>query len=268
MEIHSVDPAKLEAIREQWKQRSDPKRLLLDRSQREAAEPPVDARYFSDRNIRVEKEQRARSTQVIPKPGAGPGQDQRTAARQEPPKPRYRVQKLGGLGNLGVPLLLTTPPPMKDAPQEVARAEPTRAGGGDQETLEDRLPEGSQNLLNAQESVYYSFYARLYEAVGPLWQSRVREVPAIRRVVPGDYVTVVDVVFDRYGNLIGVRRLQTSGIPEFDQAAESVWRRVSRFPNPPRDLLDARGEVHTGWTFTVRMTRGFQWNYLPPERRW
>src|SRR4051794_25047125 len=67
MEIQHIDPNKLDAIRRQWKEKS----LLLnkDPSQFKDAEAPPDARYMSDRNSHVEKEQRARETNVIPKAG-------------------------------------------------------------------------------------------------------------------------------------------------------------------------------------------------------
>ena len=69
IDIHQVDPHKLEQIRKQWKSRE--KALLLDKNLKSptAAEPPPDARYMSDRNIRVEKEQRAKQTAIIPKTG-------------------------------------------------------------------------------------------------------------------------------------------------------------------------------------------------------
>jgi outer membrane biosynthesis protein TonB len=263
IEVQQVDPAKLDAIRRQWK-RDREKQLLLnkDKSAPKEKEAPEDARYMSDRNIRVEREQRAKDTNVIPRPGS-----RQQAQPESPPdgadKPSSSVRR-GRLGNLGVPLRLDAPPTPKSRP----RAAPAVPDGGDQALLDKNLPEGSENLLNAQESVYYSFYARLYETIGPIWQSRVREVPTMRRVRPGEYSTVVDVVFDRDGNLLEIRRIQSSGVLEFDQAVDLSWRKIGRFPNPPHGLLDDSGKVHTGWTFTVTVGAGFNLDYLPPERNY
>src|SRR4051794_20500662 len=77
VEIQTIDPKKLDAVRKQWKDKG----LLLnkDKSKPKEKEAPPDARYFSDRNIHVEKEQRAKDTNVIPKPG-------RPDATQEKPE--------------------------------------------------------------------------------------------------------------------------------------------------------------------------------------
>ena len=158
--------------------------------------------------------------------------------------------------------LTSSPPPDPGKQNQPLKS----AAGGDQAIVDQNLPLGGENLLNTQESVYYSFYSRLYESVGPLWQSKIRAVPYHRKVPPGEYTTVVDVVFDRAGYLIAIKRLQSSGIEDFDQVAENSWKKIGRFPNPPTGLLNAEGEVHTGWSFTVRVEDGFRLQYLPPER--
>jgi TonB family protein len=140
--------------------------------------------------------------------------------------------------------------------------------GGDQAILDKNLPQGSQNMLNAEESVYYSFYSRMYEAIAPVWQSRIREVAPTQRVNAGDYSTVVDVVLDKEGNLITVKVIRQSGVPAFDEAVNTALQRTGHFPNPPKDLLNEAGEIHTGWTFTVSLQQGTGLNYLPPERNY
>lgn len=244
VEIQPIDPAKLEAIRRKWKNQES-KQLLLnkDKSAPRAKDAPPDAKYFSDRNIRVEKEQRARRADVMPRQGQ----------QQQP-----------SLGNLGVPL----PEAPRDLPRQTIQKQSRAqvAPDADQALLDKSLPEGSENLLNAQESVYYSFYARLYEAIGPIWQSRIREIPHRRGIGPGEYSTLVDVVLDREGNLLEVRRLRSSGIPELDQAVDQSWFRVRQFPNPPAGLLNDRGEVHTAWTFNVQIGNGPHLQYQPPRR--
>lgn len=259
VEVTQVDPEKLEQIRKQW-QNERQRQLLLnkDPSLPKSETAPPDARYDSDRNIRVEKEQRARRTDVLPRP-AIPQKQPETHSGSRPLK----------LSQLGVPMNLGAPTdPRKTAPQQAARAADPPMPGRDQYVEDPTLPEGGENLLNAQESVYYSFYARLYESIGPIWQSRVRRVPYRRRVSEGTYTTQVDVIFDREGNLIGIQRLRDSGIPDFDQAVDESWRQIGRFPNPPQGLLNERGEVHTGWTFTVSVGSGLNLDYLPPERNY
>jgi TonB family protein len=89
-----------------------------------------------------------------------------------------------------------------------------------------------------------------------------------RNIAKGEYVTVVDVVLDSEGNLLGLQYLQRSGIPEFDQSVEESWKRIRRFPNPPKGLLKEDGNLHMGWTFAVQVGDGNQeWDFRPPERR-
>jgi outer membrane biosynthesis protein TonB len=277
IEVQTVDPKKLDAIRKQWRE----KNLLVDRDRSKPSEKeaPPDARYMSDRNIRVEKEQRAKDTNAVPKPKQ-PKQSEKTdkpkpqeKTPQAQPKTHKPSKPLLKLGQLGVPIPLDSKAQEKPQPPKQQSREPqspATAGpeGGAQAIPDKELPVGSENILNAQESVYYSFFARLYDAIGPLWQSRIRGVPYHRRVNSGEYSTVVDVVLDQSGNLVEVRRIQSSGIEEFDLAVDESWKKIGNFPNPPRGLLDQEGKVHTGWTFTVQVGEGFNLNSLPPERNY
>jgi hypothetical protein len=226
IEVQQIDPSKIEDIRRRWAEKE--KSLLLDKNKDLPGEkePPADARYLSDKNRRVEKEQRAKNTDVLPNPETTPEQKQKAP-----------------LAKFGLPLNINK----QAAPPKIA---------ADQATLERMLPEGGENLLNTQESVFYSFYARLYEAVAPIWQSRVRAVQYQRQIKPGDYTTVIDAVFNKDGELVEVRFLKNSGILDFDNAAEMCWRKIGRFPNPPKGLLDESGLIHTGWTFTVNVSAG------------
>ena len=69
VDLQMIDPAKLAAIKKQW----TGEKALPPRQRQKSAQgkikAPSDARYISDRNIHVEKEQRARETNVIPKLG-------------------------------------------------------------------------------------------------------------------------------------------------------------------------------------------------------
>jgi TonB family protein len=237
--IQTIDPAKLDAIRKQWN-----KNILISKDKSKNSTPAPDhAKYFSERNIRVDRESRARSGDILPKPGT-----------PQPSTP--------SLKNLGVPLDLSVPSRVRIAPPRPTHAGPS---GVDQWIDDPTLPQGAANLLNAQESVYYSFYARMYERAGPLWKSKISQIPYRRGITPGEYVTQVDVVYDSSGQLIDVRLLKSSGISEFDLAVIQTWRQLGKMPNPPKDLLDTQGEVHTGWSFHVHLGPGFR-ETMPPSQ--
>lgn len=285
VEIHQVDPAKLEAIKNQWKQ----KRLLLGRDNAPSDKsPPPNAKYESDRNTRVEKETLARQTQVIPEPGTSPFDQKARMGSRAPTHQRSQAAKRSAkaeaksllkpqsqplLDRIGIPMQLTqnnpeeSNQPLAGDPQDSAgTAEQTMKRGGDQAIFDKTLPQGSQNLLNSQESVYYSFYSRLYRTIGPIWEKKLRGVGLGHRLLPGEYVTSVDVVLDQSGYILAVNQIQSSGIPEFDRVVHQSWRNGLRFQNPPKGLLNSENQVHTGWSFTVQVHDGAQFNYLPPER--
>jgi outer membrane biosynthesis protein TonB len=268
VDVEQVDPQKLEQIRRHW--RDQEKSLLLNKNQPRAEKAPDNARYMSDRNIRVEKEQRAREHVIQPKPGAHTQTHENAKPQQAQPQTQAQAQSkahgIPNLGNLGVPFRLN-----EKANQQARKAQspssPMTTPGGEQYVDDKNVPIGSENLLNAEESVYYSFYARLYDAIGPIWASRLRELSSSTRVNPGDYTTAVDVVLDREGNLVEVRLLQSSQVRAFDEAVNTSWARIGKFPNPPVGLVKEDGKVHTGWNFTVQVGGGGAGLMLmPPER--
>ncbi len=258
VEVKTIDTAELEAIRQKWQKQS----LLLnkDKSLPREKVAPKDARYFSDRNTKVEREQRANKTAILPNMGAkqtAPAQERRSEAHKTP---RNHLS----LSRLGIPFRFDEAVPR---PLEQRMRQRPNQETGDQAILDQSLPYGSENLLNTAESVYYSFYSRMYETIGPIWQSRIRSALGPKRVLPGDYSTIVDVVLDENGNLIEIIQKTSSSVREFDAAVEQAWREAKRFPNPPKGLVNPKNEVHTGWTFTVHMGDGF-FQYAPPTRNY
>jgi outer membrane biosynthesis protein TonB len=282
VELKTIDPAKLNEIRNKWRNNQQ-KQLLIDTEKNtpSAKEASDKAKFMSDRNIVVEKEQRAKQTDVMPKAGA-PGAattesseqkkktSPRTVTKSAPPK-KATQSDIPLLKDLGIPLNLSakTHPEEEEAPPQNSpnQANPSRSGGGgaNQWVDDQTMPEGSENLLNAQESVYYSFYSRLYEAIAPVWSSKVQEAAYAARVQAGDYTTVVDVVLNKEGDLVEVRQLKSSGVREFDSVVEPSWRKIGRFPNPPSGLLGSDGNLHMAWSFTMRVGEGGV-SFLPPSR--
>lgn len=282
VEVTQVDPHKLDAIRKEWKRKDmQEKGLLLDHDKNAPKqEAPEHSRYMSDRNINVPKEQRARDTTVVPKPGsperAEPSKGQsashpHTEAHKAIPQPRSNV--IPKLGNLGVPMFTPKEPEEKEQEktdnnsQDTANRTPRSSQPGGQQYFDDRtVPEGSENMLNAEESVYYSFFARLYETIGPIWSSKLHSIAGSVRVLPGDYTTAIDLVLDKDGNLVDVHIIQSSGVREFDQIVDYSWKHIGKFPNPPKGLIKEDGYVHSGWNFTVQMGQQNGMSFLPPER--
>lgn len=250
-EVGTVSPRQLNSMRQKWRT----KQFLIDQyNQASSKDPSPDAQYVSKRNVRVQKEQRARHTEI-----------------QVGKKLEVNVGKKP-LKNLGVNFRLNEGKgtyksriPQSDWQREQQEDLPL---GGNQSVLDDSLPTGSENMLNTRESVYYSFYSRLYRTIGPLWEREQRQIQGRKRIPVGDYLTAAEIVLDNQGYLRETRILQGSGIPELDQAVEQAWHNAPQFPNPPKGLIGADGQVRTGWTFTVRVGEGFPLHFMPPQRHY
>ncbi len=266
VELQNIDSHQLDAIKRQWREKS----LLLNPNANPKTDTraPEDARYFSDHNIRVEKEQRARDTSPIVKPKAAQSSPasppNRSAAKSKgPPQPKV-LPDLKMLGiHLPAPNRQLANQNNQDQTQNTPASHRSEEGGA-QYIQDKNLPQGTENLLNAQESVFYSFYARIYEAIGPVWQSRIRQISHPPMLQDGDYSTLVDVVLDASGNLIHVHLLQTSGVQEFDETVDASWKKLDKFPNPPQGLLNLDRQIHMGWTFTVHVAKGL--SFESPSR--
>ena len=263
VEVVQVDPRKLEATRRAWRKQS---LLLSDQSKpKEQVEPPPDARYLSDRNIRVDRETVSPHTDTLPRPGApGPAGQSRTQKQKSPTQTR----PIPSLGNLGVPLRLGQLDRTR-APALPTQERSTQGGGGAVQWVDEKkLASAGETLLNAQESVYYSFYSRIYETIGPIWNGRVNDIPRDQYLMDGEFLTLVEVVLSEEGSLLEVVEIKSSGIWQFDKAVHEAWRSVRQFPNPPAGLIGADGRVRMGWTFRVTVQRGGPFQYRPPERRY
>lgn len=238
VEIAPVDPSRLNQIRKQWKEQ----KLLLSQGEQNVSETaPEDARYFSDKNRKVKKEQKARRTSVLP-----------NVPSQTAPQSGAKVRP--SLRHLGV----TYPAPGG----EITPRKAQDPGVFRDEALNDpSLEEGDQNLLNTHESLYYSFFSRMKESIGPQWNMYVNEASLPLKLNPGDYVTEVDIVLDRTGRVVEIHYIRESGYHSLDQAVERTLKAIPQFPNPPAELIDETGKVHTQWTFTLEMGRGPVFSY-------
>lgn len=226
--VQVLDPATVEQMR------ANHRRLLHEnRAAPESLDAPQDARFESDRNVRVEREQRARDGEALAR-----------RARANP----------ADLSRFGVGL---------QPPLSAARAP---AGANAEKFLDDKdLAIGAENMLSSVRSVYYSFFARLEQETLPVWQSSVRALSEAVAFPPGEFTTVIEVVLRDDGALEDIRTLVSSGYTQLDRAAEHSWRKLERYPNPPKALLEKDGRLRMRWGYKViNETNAFR--VLPPKR--
>ncbi len=251
LSITPINTPKLEALRHEWRKRA----FLLSKGPKKKVPAPDFARYFSNQNRVVPKETRARNTDAIPKPGAS-----------------------SKVSNLGMQMLHSTTLPDSIKPSENNYSKtnkritqiktnriqgPSASIGMDQSIIDPTLPEGQQNLLNTRESVHYSFFSRVYLGIVPLWQDRIRSTRINRPLIPKDYIARVKITLDQEGYVKSIDFLNSSGVSEFDQAFTFAWKKLNRFPNPPKELLK-NGKLEMGWTIAVTVRNPYDFG-SPPQ---
>ncbi len=119
---------------------------------------------------------------------------------------------------------------------------------------------GSQTLLNTEEYKFYSFYARVREALSAQWSFRVKqELTQIyasgAKLMGNEKITKVEVRLSSRGDLVQARILSSSGYIELDRAASDAFKAAAPFPHPPKDMVDHRNEVSIKWDFVVYATQ-------------
>ena len=137
---------------------------------------------------------------------------------------------------------------------------PDNEKNGDPSQTDDYLKDvntGMQTLLSTREFVYYSYYARIKEAIRQHWEPNVREKVKIiyrqgRSIASAkDRVTQVLVVLNSKGELIRVEVLSQSGVDALDAAAVEAFKAAAPFPNPPKGMVEPDGTIKIRWDFVL-----------------
>ena len=129
-------------------------------------------------------------------------------------------------------------------------------------TIGESLPEdvkiGSFTALNTDRYLFYTFYARVEEMIRFRWESRVQQIiqsmppPIMMQTSNRNWVTQVEFLLDRRGNLQKALLMKGSGVTAFDTAAIMAFKEARIFPNPPQEMIQDDGYIHLKYSFTVR----------------
>lgn len=120
--------------------------------------------------------------------------------------------------------------------------------------LPKEIAEGSQTLLNTDKVLYASFMNRIADEIYDPWvqfgQEALREVLSRgRKIEPNLFITKLAVTMNEFGEVTGMTIMQSSGIPELDDAPRKAFWKIARFPNPPTQLFDADKFVRLTYEF-------------------
>lgn len=193
------------------------------------------------------------------------GDAQRAGAPQPDPRLRPRAQESGEGGQAAERAhkgkTETTPgmpgdrrPNLVATPEMLERA--IGKGAGSMDYLKD-IDDGEATALNAKRWKHAPFFNRVKRAVANEWHPEVvyvRHDPSGNVYGVKDRVTVLRVHLKPDGKLASWTVLQSSGVEFLDDEAIDAFRRAAPFPNPPKDLVEADGQIHFNFAFIFELS--------------
>lgn len=199
---------------------------------------PHESSLLSDRNQTVEKQMRAKT-----------GAPQ--AGGQGAPGPSSLTMR-----DLSVSKELT----FAEKSPLFATDRPLEGLNGLESMTDEYLPDiglGAHTILSTHEYAHWAYIQRIRQQLSPYWREDIRKkVNSLwlsgLKLVRDEYITKVQVLLNKRGELVEVGVKSTSGFQVVDLAAISAFRKASPFPNPPKKLIGADGTVLLAWTFVVK----------------
>lgn len=242
---------------------------VVDLPKPDKEEVPPEARFLSQYDTRVEKEQKTRhrgrkareAGQARKGPSKKPVKKARQGRREKKPRkevavPEREPAKQPGLrGVAGLNRLLM--PTIGGTPGASAMA----AGGQGRFMSDDAMlgvrEEGDTTLLNSRSFKYWDFFQRVKDRVreewepGPVYRSRD---PHGKIYGQKDRLTVLTVTLDAKGTVQRMEVARESGLPFLDKEAMASFKKASPFPNPPGGLADEQGRISFSFGFLLDLS--------------
>ncbi|MEO6952792.1 MAG: energy transducer TonB [Polyangia bacterium] len=150
------------------------------------------------------------------------------------------------------------------APKAVPNLMPTPAmldraigqGSGSMDYLKN-MDDGDSTALNAKKFKFASFFNRVKRQVQQEWNPAtvyVRHDPTGNVYGVKDRVTVLRVNLSPAGDLIGSNVVSSSGVDFLDDEAVSAFKRSQPYGNPPKELVEADGQIHFTFAFIFELS--------------
>lgn len=227
------------------------KKQVVQTSRGEEVKVPMRDAFLGERNQVVDRQMVSRAKTTVM------GGGEKTA----PSKPRAKSEEKSAdssvLGSFGLPILQQLRQKNTDLLRESAPANWADAGQLPQDFVKG-LQQGERTALNTREFVFYGYYQRIRDRLDRAWVPILRE-KLIRHYRSGrqlasemDYITRVLVTLNVQGEIVRVQLLGKSGTGELDEAAVKAFNRAGPFPNPPKGIVDANGEIQIPWEFILK----------------
>lgn len=193
---------------------------------------------------------------------AKPRAEMKPLARPQSPteamSPSNELRATGALAKFGVAIPVPGKKP-QDPTEAAAREEEgamsAQASGGE---WVKGFKEGERSMLNTREFVFYGYFQRIRKSLDLAWESSLRDkltkyfYRGRQLASETDYVTQLMVTLDHDGQIVKVQIVGASGTRDLDDAAIRAFNAAGPFPNPPKGLANAQGQIQIRWDFVLR----------------
>ncbi len=120
------------------------------------------------------------------------------------------------------------------------------------------IKESDRTALNTREYLFFGYHQRIRQRLEMEW-TRLLKATLAKYYRSGrhlaserEHTTKVVVVLNGKGEIIRVKMLSESGVRVLDDVAVEAFNRAGPFPNPPRGLVSASGEIEVPWELKLR----------------
>ncbi len=254
IDLSQSDPIEFEVLAPKaTKDDSKPTKTIVRSSEGELAKQAKEDSYLSEKTKVVKEQISARNSgdtsSVQSSPSASTGQAKSAA---KAPRSQHRPIDLSELG-------------VKINPYQNTKFEQQR-NWANQSTGESMrggeyiqgMKQGEVSALNTKEFVFYSYFERVRRQLDSSWQPLLRgQVAKLykngRKLASNsDYVTRTLVTLNSKGEVARVQLVEESGTVDIDDAALDALNKAGPYPNPPKGLMDASGQVQIRWDFVLK----------------
>lgn len=203
-----------------------------------------------------------KQTQVVEKQSSSEMYQKAEKAKSEKQEQVVQQEAVPEINKLAVGIL----PRMKEQVQKQMQTERERNWANIGDASRDQvakdyvkgLSEGHQTLLNTREYVFFSYFERIRKSLDSAWhpilRSHLEKVYRSGRLLASetDHTTKILVTLNSNGKIVRVQMMEESGTRDLDEAAIKAFNRAGPFPNPPKGIINAQGEIEIRWDFILR----------------
>ncbi len=124
------------------------------------------------------------------------------------------------------------------------------------------IPPGPDTILNTDSFLYASFINRIADEIYDSWVEKVEDVlgkfsQRNRTLEENTYITRVEVLMDKKGEVLGIKTLLASGVTALDQAPKQAFWDNEPFPHPPSQMIGDDQLARFVYEFRFEWQTGF-----------